>query len=80
MFSRETNLTNLNKHFSRKSGASGSKDGSTMMETKLQKQKEEAIKLQKVKTEKRLKEEADKRQVEEAQRKQEEERLRKEIE
>ena len=35
VFNRENNLTNLNKHFSRKSGANGSKDGSTTMETKL---------------------------------------------
>ena len=63
MFKRENNMTELNKRFARKSGASGSKDGSTTMETKLQKQKEEAIKLQKAEIEKRQKEESERRQA-----------------
>ena len=45
VFRRANNLIELGKRFSKKSGVIGSKDGSTTMEIKLQKQKEEALRL-----------------------------------
>ena len=53
VFIRANNLTELSKWFSKKSGSSGRKYGSTTMETKLQKQKEEALRLQKADAEKK---------------------------
>ena len=80
VFIRANNLTELNKHFLQKSGVSGRKDGSTTMEKKLHKNKEEALKLQKEEIEKMIKEETVKRKLEESQRRQEEKILRKENE
>ena len=48
VFRRDNNLTELRKCFSKKSGASRSKDGSTALEMKLQKNKEVVLRLQQV--------------------------------
>ena len=45
VFRRDNNLTELGKHFTKNSSAGGSKDDNTTMEMKLQKQKEEALRL-----------------------------------
>ena len=51
VFRRDNNLTELGKCFTKKSSSGGSKYRSTAMEMKLQKQKEEALRLQKVEAE-----------------------------
>ena len=45
VFRRANNLTELGRHFLKKSSASGSKDSITIVEMKLQKLKEEALNL-----------------------------------
>ena len=58
-----------------KKGANASNTINTTMEARLQKQKEEVVKLQIAEAKKRLKEEAEKKQEKEAQRLQEEEEI-----
>ena len=57
VFKRANNMIELNKHLNWKSGASASKSVSATMEVRLQKQREEAVKLQIVDAEKSMQEE-----------------------